>query len=243
MAAVLDNDNTEIEHCELCDVNDITHKCEECNQWICEGCYKLHLKGNLTKDHNVRPLADLNNESKALLEHEAKVTKQKMEAFRNKMKTAQNALTAAKRVECDAFKTLKNLRDACIKEINAYFEKMAEKIQTYANQNIDKKETEIIRYEHLLAQMEGVSQEIEKLLRVEDKPIDTDTKNVLQKAKRIIKPDEREDVKMESLSIQVQKGDDWNVEKVLNIRLGEKNEDCKTQTSSENKEVRGYHAL
>ena len=43
------------------------------------------------------------------------------------MKTVQNALSTAKRVECDTFKTLKNLRDACIKVINAYFEKMVDK--------------------------------------------------------------------------------------------------------------------
>ena len=241
MAAVLDNDYTKINKCELCEENDISHKCEECSQWICEVCYKSHSNGKFTKDHTVRPLADLNNESKALLEKEANTMKQKMEAFRNKMKTAQNALTTAKRVESDAFKTLKNLRDACIKEINAYFEKMAEKIQTYANQNIDQKETEIIRFEQLLAKMEGVTQEIERLLQEENKPIASETENVLQKAKGIIKPDEREDVKMESLSIHVERGDDWNVDRALNIQLGEKTEDGESQDTAGAKEVRAQH--
>ena len=240
MATSLDNEKTGIEECELCEVNDITHKCKECEQWICESCTKMHLKGKFTKDHTVRPLADLNNESKALLEQEAKAMKQKMQSFRNKMKTAQNSLTIAKRVECDAFKTLRNLRDACIKEINAFFEKMAEEIQTYANQNIDNTETEIDHFEQLLAKMEGVSQEIEKLLKEENKPIASDTRKVLQKTKRIINPDEREDVKLESLNIQIQKGDEWNVDKVLNVRLGEKNDDDDTQTAARDKEVRWH---
>ncbi|KAJ8316048.1 hypothetical protein KUTeg_006062 [Tegillarca granosa] len=44
--------------CEICEVNNITFKCLNCNEMLCDSCKKMHIKSKMAKNHKVVSLVN-----------------------------------------------------------------------------------------------------------------------------------------------------------------------------------------
>lgn len=62
--------NETLLNCEIChEKNAATHRCKECQGFICDGCFQTHGKMNTFKDHNPLALKDISHDSFHDLQH------------------------------------------------------------------------------------------------------------------------------------------------------------------------------
>ena len=47
--------------CDLCgnEEKSVSHRCEDCSQWICMDCHKIHLKSTCSMYHKTIPITEL----------------------------------------------------------------------------------------------------------------------------------------------------------------------------------------
>ena len=204
--------------CELCNHNEISFWCVECEQWICSPCRKIHLKARYAKDHHIEQLSMKTKEIESSLQTELKGLKHKIDAYHTHIITLQTEKKKTQDTRLKTIKQSKQLRDQCILELNGKFDQLDRDIEKSTSEFSTLLEHNISKHQKKVRKLQEKYQAFLATVDKKDTTLAIDGANVVAEAKDLVRKTSLPDVCIKSITLKLERVCEWNA-KTVNLEI------------------------
>ena len=108
--------------CEVCERRARSQWCNECTQWLCDDCTRLHGKTKCTRNHTFSTLQERNDVMKAPLTELLKEIQDNSDRIQTVVEKYEAGVKDIKAKEAELLQKCQDMRQQCIAEINNRFD-------------------------------------------------------------------------------------------------------------------------
>ena len=206
-------------NCELCVKNKVTHRCNDCEQWICSDCKRSHLRGKTTKTHTIDTLVNKNNALKKSIKEQAENLCQKFEECKKNIDNIQGDIAKTNLNRDTALSVSRNLRALCVKDLNQRFDQIDSEIYASAKLNLQSLEKEKLSFQKDIRETETKWKALDRDIRKQERQIAIEGEKLLTRAKYIAESFKTRTLEIQSLDLKVVKGHSWKASEAAQLLI------------------------
>ena len=122
--------------CDLCETNVIAHLCQDCSQWLCENCKRIHLRIAATKSHSVTSLVKKQAAIRKRREQELKLFKAKATEYDSAIQKRKTTINDTKKTQANLLSKCADMKADCKKDIDAFFASLQNQINNFTDKTL-----------------------------------------------------------------------------------------------------------
>ena len=208
--------------CEICQTKAISFWCEECQQWMCDGCHIAHRRIPACRNHHMTPISAMNEEATKKIEENQGKLRDCMVDHQIIIRAVQDTIRQRNDQQTLSLQESDQLRNEVLKEINDYFDsldklliKFIHKRVAYLNQQKEQLEARYSKLKECVISTNVILKENPKTVAFKESAL-------VQEAEELLKSYATPDVRINNNILRLYKGPNWDVRNVAGLRKEEK---------------------
>lgn len=205
--------------CELCEIYPVSHRCQNCSEWMCDGCKRSHEKSKASRHHRMEPLAYIQFKTIDKLKHEVEHMTKHVTDLQSAVAVCKAGLVSADDVQVTSLTACVANRAECHDDVDKHFDSMETRIRNVTEKAKQDNKDDIDMFEANIREIQQHSDEISQSIAANGPKLAVEGETLIKEAQSYIESIRSPAVNIQIPEIKLERNEQWKASDAVTLKV------------------------